>query len=166
MDACLTWSGQTQFNDVDAPETSGDTLPCRKYHAQVAGSSAQNAIDHCSHTGALGGYGICGEECEGFCTLVTSACTTWSTTQCMTACANLTASASTLKTKTVIGSTSGIAKGSVACGAHYAILAVQGVADNSYCAKAMAAMDCGAGGIVKASWTVIAVLLLALGFSS
>jgi hypothetical protein len=52
-------------------DTSGNTLGCRTYHAQLA-MSAPNP--HCWHAGPYG-YGGCGDECASFCNLATTWCT-------------------------------------------------------------------------------------------
>jgi len=80
---------------------------------------------------------------------------------------NLTASSSTdppATSKILAGK--GLGQGTVACGAYYTIKALY---DSTLCTKAMNAMgsDCDSGvAILKASWSILAVILLALGFSS
>lgn len=54
-----------------AGDTSGNTLGCRTTHAMLAASATN---PHCWHAGPLG-YGACGDECTGFCTLATTWCT-------------------------------------------------------------------------------------------
>jgi len=55
--------------------TSGNSLECRAYHASVALSGAAGgAVGHCFHTGQLGGLGVCGTGCEGFCATAGYAC--------------------------------------------------------------------------------------------
>jgi hypothetical protein len=69
-------------------DTGGNTLGCRLYHA---GAAMTGPDVHCRHAGPAGD-GVCGANCESFCTLVLGACT-GGTTQyngdmgtCMTAC--------------------------------------------------------------------------------
>ncbi len=72
-----------------AADMSGNTLGCRIYHADAA---AGNAALHCRHAGP-GGDGVCGADCEGFCTLTLGACAGQaappyaSMSACMTSCA-------------------------------------------------------------------------------
>jgi hypothetical protein len=54
-----------------ASDTSGNTLGCRVYHTMLAKTQP---VPHCWHAGPFG-YGACGDECEGFCTLATTWCT-------------------------------------------------------------------------------------------
>jgi hypothetical protein len=54
--------------------TSGNTMGCRLYHAGAAAGGQANADTHCRHAGP-GGDGLCGANCEGFCTLVLASCT-------------------------------------------------------------------------------------------
>jgi hypothetical protein len=58
MTACGT--GTTGFNKskpyvVGPPQSSGDSLACRLYHATNAATSAANATAHCPHTRLAGG---------------------------------------------------------------------------------------------------------------
>ena len=77
-------AGDTQYTDLDAclsecpyfPEggegdTSGNTLHCRLNYALKAPSEP---VTYCAWAGP-GGDGMCGSNCEGFCTLMTGACT-------------------------------------------------------------------------------------------
>ena len=54
-----------------AADTSGNTVGCRAYHSALAATTPN---PHCWHAGPYG-YGACGDECEGFCTLATTWCT-------------------------------------------------------------------------------------------
>lgn len=69
-------------------DTTGNTLGCRVYHAANA---AAGPTVHCRHAGP-GGDGVCGANCDGFCTIVQGACSTQTTPPyadkpaCMTAC--------------------------------------------------------------------------------
>ena len=81
-----------KFPEGTVADTGGNTLGCRLYHAGNAGGSAANANTHCRHAGP-GGDGVCGANCEGFCTIVQGSCSTQaqppyaSMGACMTACA-------------------------------------------------------------------------------
>lgn len=65
MATCATFAAGT----VGA--MSGNSLACRISHTALAKSGP---IPHCLHAGP-GGDGKCGTNCEGFCQLVTTACT-------------------------------------------------------------------------------------------
>lgn len=70
-------------------DTGGNTLGCRTYHA---GAAMTGADVHCRHAGPAGD-GVCGANCESFCTLVLGSCTganaqyNGDMNTCMTACA-------------------------------------------------------------------------------
>jgi hypothetical protein len=51
--------------------SAGNTLGCRYVHAGYAGT--MGVVPHCWHAGPYG-YGGCGSECEGFCSLATGWC--------------------------------------------------------------------------------------------
>lgn len=63
----------------------GNTLGCRTYHAGAAGG---DPAVHCVHAGP-GGAGVCGANCDGFCSIAMAACPdAWpGLPECMTACA-------------------------------------------------------------------------------
>jgi hypothetical protein len=63
----------TAFTAGTLADTGGNTLGCRLYHAGNAGGSQTAADTHCRHAGP-GGDGVCGANCEGFCTVVLDAC--------------------------------------------------------------------------------------------
>jgi hypothetical protein len=67
-------------------DLSGNTLGCRLYHA---GAAAADPGTHCIHAGPSGGT-VCGQPCDGFCSLVTAECATQypSAGTCATQCAN------------------------------------------------------------------------------
>jgi hypothetical protein len=81
----------TKFTPGTVGQTSGNTLGCRLYHANNAAGSTANANTHCRH-GGPGGDGLCGTNCEGFCTIVQGSCSTQAQppyadmAACMTAC--------------------------------------------------------------------------------
>jgi hypothetical protein len=83
MSACAT------FPKGAKADTSGNTLGCRTYHAGAAAGSEMNAATHCPHAGP-GGAGYCGENCDGYCSLVLSACPDVYTDmeECMVLCSN------------------------------------------------------------------------------
>ena len=81
MAACMA------FDSGSAGDQSGNSLQCRAYHANAALGDPDT---HCVHAGP-GGAGACGNNCEGFCTIVMDACTGAneayaSMAECMTAC--------------------------------------------------------------------------------
>jgi hypothetical protein len=76
------------FPQGDPGAQGGNSLECRVYHA---GAALGDPDTHCVHAGP-GGKGICGSNCEGFCTVVMSACTDAnaaypSLNECLTSCA-------------------------------------------------------------------------------
>lgn len=83
----------SKFTAGTVGQTSGNTLGCRLYHAGNAAGSMQNANTHCRH-GGPGGDGLCGSNCEGFCTIVQGSCAGQASPPyadmgaCMTACGN------------------------------------------------------------------------------
>jgi hypothetical protein len=85
LDGCLAICGS--FDQGAAGAMSGNSLECRAYHA---GAALGDPDTHCVHAGP-GGAGVCGDNCEGFCTVVLGACTGAneayaSMAECMTAC--------------------------------------------------------------------------------
>jgi hypothetical protein len=62
------------FTEGKLGETSGNTLGCRIYHADVASMSAMNATSHCPHAGPFGDD-TCGERCDVFCSIAEKVCT-------------------------------------------------------------------------------------------
>jgi hypothetical protein len=98
----------TQYTDYDAclvtcpyfplgteGDTTGNTLQCRLNYALKAPSEP---VTYCTWAGP-GGDGMCGSNCEGFCTLMTATCTPTSTgaageyfpsnEECLNRCATL-----------------------------------------------------------------------------
>jgi hypothetical protein len=63
---------QNGFTVGKAPDTSGDTLACRRYHTYNAVVAPES---HCAHAGP-GGDGHCGTICPAYCKLAKAACTT------------------------------------------------------------------------------------------
>jgi hypothetical protein len=65
--------------------TTGNSLGCRATHAALA--ATQGADPHCDHAGPAG-VGMCGSNCEGYCSLMMNVCdgTFASNEACMTAC--------------------------------------------------------------------------------
>jgi len=167
--ACRTWPQQNTISWASNPITSGNSLPCRKYHASVAGISPSSADVHFIHSGPLGGDGICGLECEGLCNLAVAACPSVVTSAtCPGLCAALNSSDGWNTTEILDGS---VPRGSVGCATHFALKAL---ADNSLCSKLDTEIKAAPGGVcdkssavlLKVSWTIIAVIFLALGFTS
>lgn len=84
-DQCLAACGA--FPPGTPGDQSGNSLECRVYHA---GAALGDPDTHCVHAGP-GGAGLCGSNCEGFCTIVVDACTGGneayaSVNQCITEC--------------------------------------------------------------------------------
>ena len=67
-------------------DMAGNTLGCRLYHA---GAAATDPEMHCTHAGP-GGASVCGDNCEGFCSIAAAACpgTFTDDAACMAACKN------------------------------------------------------------------------------
>jgi hypothetical protein len=92
-DACL--AACPLFPQGNPGDTSGNSIQCRLGYALKAPSEP---ITYCTFAGP-GGDGMCGSNCEGFCTLMTAACTPTSTTaagdyfesgdDCLATCANV-----------------------------------------------------------------------------
>ena len=77
MGACATYTIGT------AADTGGNTLGCRLYHAHNA---LTDPVTHCIHAGPSGG-GVCGNPCDGFCSIVDSVCPAqYPTGACTTLC--------------------------------------------------------------------------------
>lgn len=83
MGACM--AACTAFPVGTMADTSMNTLGCRTYHA---GAAAMDAALHCPHAGP-GGAGACGANCEGFCKIAMSSCSSVyaDETACMNECA-------------------------------------------------------------------------------
>jgi hypothetical protein len=58
---------------LNATAATVTELPCRRYHASVARTSANNSAIHCPH--ALFGDGQCGSTCQTYCNVVMGVCT-------------------------------------------------------------------------------------------
>ena len=82
-DTCLATCAA--FVPGDLADTAGNTLGCRIYHAGAAKDAPEV---HCTHAGR-GGDGVCGANCDGFCTIAALACPdAWpDEAACQTACA-------------------------------------------------------------------------------
>jgi len=150
MLACLSWPEGNTSN-------TGSTYACRKYHATVANTTSSNAGIHCVHTGPLGGYGVCGSACDGYCNILGKACG-GSNTQCMMDCANYTQT-STVMTKDLWKSD----ENSLECRTAYA---VEALADASMCNEAMhGGPRCASSGSfassVQVGWALVALLAIA-----
>lgn len=82
LETCLaTCAALTPGTPAD---TGGNTLGCRAYHA---GAAADMPAVHCTHAGP-GGDGVCGSNCESFCSIAAVACPdAWpDDAACQTAC--------------------------------------------------------------------------------
>ena len=87
MQTCT--SSCMNFPPGSAGDQSGNSLACRAYHAMLAQS---DPVTHCVHAGPSGG-GVCGNPCDGFCSLVATECPTQypSASACATTCASFAA---------------------------------------------------------------------------
>jgi len=165
--ACESWPNQTLVTWAATPISQGNSLPCRKYHASLAGVNATNAQMHCIHSGPLGGT-ICGTECDGLCQIAEEACPTQAT-NCASMCANNLTSSDSVETSKILSGS--VPRGSVGCATYFALKALS---DSSLCTKLSTALtaapgdvcDGSASFVLKVSWTVIAVLFVALSFTS
>jgi hypothetical protein len=63
---------------------TGNGLPCRRYHAQVARTSTANANEHCKH--ALFGADACGSPCTQLCQMGPAICPSSFDANCMADC--------------------------------------------------------------------------------
>jgi hypothetical protein len=73
LEACLLTC--PQFPEGSPEDTEGNTLACRLNYALKAPTEP---ITYCTWAGP-GGDGVCGTNCEGFCTLMAATCTAGST---------------------------------------------------------------------------------------
>jgi hypothetical protein len=81
--ACLAVCEQLQPGNPGA--MSGNTVQCRLGLAEQAVRTGEPS-NYCYAAGP-GGAGICGSDCEGFCTMMTAKCTQLGTlSQCLTSC--------------------------------------------------------------------------------
>jgi hypothetical protein len=84
VESCL--GACANFPAGTAADQSGDTLGCRIYHA---GAALSIGTEHCVHAGP-GGDGLCGTNCEGFCSIATAICPAeWSAETCDAMCAGI-----------------------------------------------------------------------------
>ena len=75
--ACISYCQTAGAIPVGATtDTGGNTVGCRAYHADVAGSAPADGSDddHCGHAGPSGGA-VCGSWCENYCHLAMTNCT-------------------------------------------------------------------------------------------
>jgi len=152
--ACATWP-VGMVND-----TSGDTYGCRKYHVSVANTTAANAQIHCVHTGPLGGYGVCGSACDGYCNLLNTACGVTDMTQCVNNCTGFPFN-NTLSTQTLMSWK--VPENSLECRTAYAVAALS---DSTKCAGAMnggslCSISTGGASSIQIAWGLVALLAMA-----
>jgi hypothetical protein len=84
--ACLAVCEQLPAGTAGA--TSGNSVQCRIGRAQLAATTGE-ATNYCFSAGP-GGGGVCGTDCEGYCTVMTGKCSQFSSVnQCRTACASV-----------------------------------------------------------------------------
>jgi hypothetical protein len=135
---------------------TGATLPCRRYHIQVARVPA-NTMEHCPH--ALFGAGSCSTNCETYCMLGKAICPTQFTmtqADCESSCANL----PTVSDYTVISNKD------VVCRMYHLSVAVQNAANNAEHCPHTSIMStgatCGSGADGTASFSALLIAALAL----
>jgi hypothetical protein len=81
--ACLAVCEQLPAGTAGA--TTGNSVQCRIGRAQLAPTTGE-AANYCYSAGP-GGGGVCGSDCEGYCTLMTAKCTQLgSLSQCRASC--------------------------------------------------------------------------------
>jgi hypothetical protein len=85
LDACLAVCERLEAGSPG--DVAGNTVECRLARAQLAQRTGE-AANYCSSAGP-GGAGACGEDCEGFCTLMAETCPAAMGTYeaCLPACA-------------------------------------------------------------------------------
>jgi hypothetical protein len=84
--ACLAVCELLQPGSAGA--TSGNSVQCRLTRAGLAATTGE-ASNYCYSAGP-GGAGVCGSDCEGFCTMMTQKCSELGTqAQCLTSCARV-----------------------------------------------------------------------------
>jgi hypothetical protein len=82
-EACLAVCALLEPGQAGA--LTGNSVQCRLAQAQLAGNTGEPGM-HCFSAGP-GGGGICGGDCEGYCTLMTQKCTQLgSYADCLAAC--------------------------------------------------------------------------------
>jgi hypothetical protein len=82
-EACLAVCGLLDAGEAGV--LTGNTVRCRLNQAQFAATTGEPGM-HCFASGP-GGAGVCGEDCEGYCTLMSAKCTQLGTyTECLEAC--------------------------------------------------------------------------------
>jgi hypothetical protein len=60
-------------DDGSGGPDKNNTLGCRKTHAYNALVGGPSAVMHCAHSGP-GGAGVCGDDCDSYCTLLERTC--------------------------------------------------------------------------------------------
>jgi hypothetical protein len=85
-DACLAVCAL--LDPGPAGTATGNTVRCRLAQAQLAAGTGEPGM-YCFSAGP-GGAGICGEDCEGYCALMTAKCAQLgSYAECLTACGDV-----------------------------------------------------------------------------
>ncbi len=69
-------------------ERSGNSVNCRLSHAEQAGVLVGEKASECPAAGP-GGNGVCGENCEGFCTLMAAICPANLSVECGATCPSI-----------------------------------------------------------------------------
>jgi hypothetical protein len=134
---------------------SNSGLSCRRYHAQVARTSAANAMEHCPH--ALFGDDACGSTCETLCTLGTAICPGKFDSNCMADCGSKVPAAVDFSV---------ITNKDIVCRIyHLSVASTSAAAANTHCdhATIVSTPDtCGTGAASTASFSVFLIAALAL----
>lgn len=71
--SCLKVCETFETGDLDEEDPSGDTLACRLHQVRVAGTLQTDKVEHCAYAGP-GGSGVCGDDCESYCSLMNEFC--------------------------------------------------------------------------------------------
>jgi hypothetical protein len=76
------------FEPGQPGDLTGNTVECRIQRAELAGRTGEPG-NYCSSAGP-GGGGQCGEDCEGFCSVMSAECSEMGTREeCLDACASV-----------------------------------------------------------------------------
>jgi hypothetical protein len=107
--------------------TGMDTIACR---TMAAAFKQGQQVPACWHAGPFG-YGVCGAECDAFCAIATSVCSSVypDMASCLMTCGDFTPIPADPAAYTTMGPTSG---DNLACREYYLIAAIQ---DQSNCAN-------------------------------
>jgi hypothetical protein len=90
-DSRFTCAAQCELMNAGADgDESGNSVACRLFHARIAEMSPGERLTECPAAGP-GGDGVCGSNCEGYCTLMLATCSGTFESQgaCLAACATV-----------------------------------------------------------------------------